>query len=99
MGPSPADSSDALNDLPLGPVSAVTADAELQDVIRQARPGALTATEQRVAELAASGRSNHEIARSLFMSPKTVEWNLSKVYRKLRVHSRTELTAKLAARR
>jgi hypothetical protein len=33
----PTDSSDALNDLPLGPVSVVTADAELQDVIRQAR--------------------------------------------------------------
>jgi DNA-binding CsgD family transcriptional regulator len=36
------------------------------------------------------------VARELFMSPKTVEWNLSKVYKKLHVRSRSELAAKFA---
>jgi LuxR family maltose regulon positive regulatory protein len=46
----------------------------------------------------ALGRSNAEAARELFMSPKTVEWNLSKIYKKLHVRSRAELAAKLAKR-
>jgi DNA-binding NarL/FixJ family response regulator len=56
----------------------------------------LTATEQQIADLVATGKYNHEVARALHVSPKTVEWNLSKVYKKLRVSSRTELAAKLA---
>jgi DNA-binding NarL/FixJ family response regulator len=77
------------------------AEAELRSVAgrRPARPTALTATEERIARLVADGCSNHEVARRLFMSPKTVEWNLSKVYRKLHVRSRTELAAKLPAAR
>jgi DNA-binding CsgD family transcriptional regulator len=63
---------------------------------RPFRAGALTATEQRVADLVAAGRSNAEVAHELFLSPKTVEWNLSKIYKKLHVRSRAELTAKLA---
>jgi ATP/maltotriose-dependent transcriptional regulator MalT len=63
---------------------------------RPSRPGALTPTEERVALLVASGRSNAEVAHELYMSPKTVEWNLSKIYKKLHVRSRTELAAKLA---
>ncbi|MFC6155553.1 helix-turn-helix transcriptional regulator [Kribbella jiaozuonensis] len=51
----------------------------------------LTATERRVAELVAAGRSNHETAAELFMSVKTVEANLTRIYRKLAVRSRTEL--------
>jgi DNA-binding CsgD family transcriptional regulator len=51
----------------------------------------LTATERRVAELVASGRSNQEAAAELFMSVKTVEANLTRIYRKLSVRSRTEL--------
>jgi DNA-binding CsgD family transcriptional regulator len=43
----------------------------------------------------AAGRSNAEVAKELVISPRTVEWNLSKIYRKLRVRSRAELTAKL----
>ena len=63
---------------------------------RARQTAALTPTEQQVAELVATGKSNHEVAQALHVSPKTVEWNLSKVYKKLRVSSRTELAAKLA---
>jgi DNA-binding CsgD family transcriptional regulator len=56
----------------------------------------LTATEQRVAELIASGLSYRETADALFISPKTVQWNLSKIYRKLGIRSRSELPARLA---
>jgi DNA-binding NarL/FixJ family response regulator len=58
----------------------------------------LNPTEQRIAELVAKGCTNHEVASRLYFSPKTVEWNLSKIYRKLHVRSRTELAAKLAKR-
>ncbi|MCT7661833.1 ATP-binding protein [Mycobacterium deserti] len=51
----------------------------------------LTASEQRVAELAASGVTNREMAAVLFISPKTVEANLSRIYRKLNIRSRAEL--------
>jgi DNA-binding CsgD family transcriptional regulator len=51
----------------------------------------LTTTERRVAEFVASGHSNQETAAALFMSVKTVEANLSRIYRKLSVRSRTEL--------
>jgi DNA-binding CsgD family transcriptional regulator len=64
---------------------------------RAAAPGTLTATEERVAELVAAGRTYREAADALFVSPKTVQWNLSKIYRKLGVRSRAELAAKLAA--
>jgi DNA-binding CsgD family transcriptional regulator len=55
----------------------------------------LTATEERVAGLAASGRANKEIAAELFMSVHTVEAHLSRVYRKLGIRSRTELAQRL----
>jgi DNA-binding NarL/FixJ family response regulator len=55
----------------------------------------LTARERDVAELVANGNSNNQVARVLLMSTKTVEWNLSKIYRKVHVSSRTELAAKL----
>jgi DNA-binding CsgD family transcriptional regulator len=51
----------------------------------------LTSTERRIAELAAEGRTNREIADRLFLTPKTVEWNLTRVYHKLGVRSRTQL--------
>jgi DNA-binding CsgD family transcriptional regulator len=63
---------------------------------RRVSDGALTETERRVVELVATGRSNREVARELVLSTKTVEWNLSKVYRKLGVRSRAELAARLA---
>jgi DNA-binding CsgD family transcriptional regulator len=51
----------------------------------------LTPSERRVAELAASGMTNRSVATALFISPKTVDANLSRVYRKLGIHSRAEL--------
>jgi DNA-binding CsgD family transcriptional regulator len=56
----------------------------------------LTGTERRVAELAAAGRTNSEIAKDLFVSVRTVESQLSAAYRKLGVRSRTELAAALS---
>ena len=57
----------------------------------------LTETERRIAELAADGRSNREIAGELFVSERTVEANLTRAYRKLGVRSRTELARRLPA--
>jgi ATP/maltotriose-dependent transcriptional regulator MalT len=51
----------------------------------------LTASEQRVAELAACGLTNRDIAAAVFISPKTVEANLARIYRKLGIHTRAEL--------
>ncbi|HEX6351243.1 MAG TPA: AAA family ATPase [Candidatus Dormibacteraeota bacterium] len=58
---------------------------------------ALTPTEQRVAELAGTGRTNREVAATLGISPKTVEANLARVYQKLDIHSRAELGRRMAA--
>ena len=58
--------------------------------------GALTASERRVAALAAEGSSNRDIAQALFVTPKTVEVHLSNAYRKLGIRSRRELTGALA---
>jgi DNA-binding CsgD family transcriptional regulator len=59
--------------------------------LRPSRDGGLTDTEHKVAELVAAGRTNKEVAAELFLSVKTVESNLSRIYRKLGVRSRTEL--------
>lgn len=58
--------------------------------------GRLTLAERRVAERAAKGMSNKEIAADLFIAAKTVEMNLSTVYRKLGIRSRAALSAALA---
>jgi DNA-binding CsgD family transcriptional regulator len=52
---------------------------------------ALTASERRVAQLAADGMSNKEIAQTLFVTIKTVEVHLTSAYRKLEISSRTQL--------
>ena len=62
---------------------------------RAPAPFDLTPTESTVADLVSEGATNQEVAARLFMSPKTVEWNLSRIYRKLGVRSRTELAALL----
>jgi DNA-binding NarL/FixJ family response regulator len=61
-------------------------------------PVGLTPTEQEVAELVASGLTNREAARALFLSVSTVEANLRRIYSKLGVRSRTELSRRLSER-
>jgi DNA-binding NarL/FixJ family response regulator len=56
----------------------------------------LTPSERRVAEMAAKGPTNREIAQALFVTPKTVEVHLSSAYRKLGISSRAQLSAALA---
>jgi DNA-binding CsgD family transcriptional regulator len=74
------------------PLWAEHARAELaRTKVSPAHDARLTPTERRVAELAASGMTNRDVAAALFISPKTVEHNLSRVYRKLGIHSRAEL--------
>jgi DNA-binding CsgD family transcriptional regulator len=62
---------------------------------RTASTGHLTATERQVARLAAAGRTNVEVAEQLFLSRKTVAAHLTKVYAKLGVRSRVELSRRL----
>jgi DNA-binding CsgD family transcriptional regulator len=64
--------------------------------LRRSSGDELTAAERRVAELAAQGMTNREVAAALFLSPKTVEANLSRTYRKLGITSRAELGARMA---
>ena len=76
------------------PLWADRARAELAGAGRRARRPAqdgLTPAEQRVAELAASGLTNRDVAATLFISSKTVEATLARVYRKLGIRSRAEL--------
>ena len=53
-------------------------------------PGGLSDREVEVLALVAGGATNAEVAKSLFLSPRTVDWHLSSIYTKLRVRSRTE---------
>jgi DNA-binding CsgD family transcriptional regulator len=66
---------------------------------RTASDGDLSETERRIVELVVAGRRNREVATELSLSPNTVAWNLSKIYRKLGVSSRTELAAHMPATR
>ena len=59
---------------------------------------ALTASERRVAQMAAEDLSNKEIAQALFVTVKTVEQHLGRVYRKLDISSRRQLGAALGLR-
>lgn len=58
----------------------------------------LTPTERRVAELVAAGSTNKDIAATLFVTVRTVEANLTRIYDKLGIHSRTELVILLSRR-
>jgi DNA-binding CsgD family transcriptional regulator len=66
---------------------------------RPPAPMELTGTEQRVAELAARGLTNRQVAEVVFLTAKSVEGVLARVYRKLGISSRAELGATMAARR
>jgi DNA-binding CsgD family transcriptional regulator len=72
-------------------------EAELARVGGQAGVGELTPTERRIADQVVAGRTNREIAGALFISVKTVEANLSRIFHKLGVRSRTQLISSLTA--
>jgi DNA-binding CsgD family transcriptional regulator len=66
--------------------------------LRHSEGDALTASERRIAELAAAGLTNRLIAETVFVSTKTVEANLARAYLKLGIHSRAELGRVMAER-
>ena len=75
---------------------AVRAEAELRRIGgRRSSGDELTPAERRVAEHVARGESNKQVAAALYLSPKTVEGHLRSIFRKLGVHSRSELTRKV----
>jgi DNA-binding CsgD family transcriptional regulator len=57
--------------------------------------GQLTAQEAHIAELAAEGRTNPEIAAALYISPRTVEWHLRKIFAKVGINTRRQLRTSL----
>jgi DNA-binding CsgD family transcriptional regulator len=65
---------------------------------RAAKPGALTPAEERVAALVAEGKTNREVAAALFLSDRTVEGHLSRVFAKLNIKHRAEIAPALAER-
>ena len=67
--------------------------------MRRAPAEELTESERRVAELTAKGMTRRQVSRAAFVSPKTVDATLVRVYRKLGVRSRAELGARMAVRR
>ena len=80
------------------PVWAENARVELARIGgRAASEGELTEAERRIAEQVAAGKSNKEAALALFLSVHTVDSALKRIYRKLEVHSRTELSHRLNA--
>lgn len=66
--------------------------------VRHAAQTDLTPVEERIALLVTEGHTNREIATALSISPKTVEANLTRIFRKLNVRSRTELAVRTADR-
>jgi DNA-binding CsgD family transcriptional regulator len=81
----------------------VAARAESELLATGARPrrialsgvASLTPSERRVAQMAAEGPTNREIAQALFVTQRTVEVHLTSIYRKLRISSRSQLAAAL----
>jgi DNA-binding CsgD family transcriptional regulator len=67
--------------------------------VRRADGAELTAAERRVADLVATGLTNAQVATRLFMAPRTVEAHLTRIYRKLGVHTRTEMSGHLGPSR
>lgn len=74
---------------PVAPVIATAIDPALD---------ALSPAEWRVAEAVAGGLTNREVAATLFLSVKTVDFHLQQIYRKLAIRSRTELAVRVAGR-
>jgi DNA-binding CsgD family transcriptional regulator len=62
-------------------------------------PEKLTPQELQVALQVAEGKTNRDVAAALFLSPKTVEFHLTRIYRKLNIHSRAELVRLFSSQR
>jgi DNA-binding NarL/FixJ family response regulator len=71
--------------------------SELARVGGRRSAGGLTPAEKRIAQLVAAGYSNKQIASQLFVTVRTVETHLTKVYSKLDVHSRAGLARRFPA--
>jgi DNA-binding CsgD family transcriptional regulator len=80
------------------PIWAERARTELARLPVRRAPAGLTPSEENIARLVASGLTNKEVAERAFVSPKTVEANLARVYDKLGVRSRAELGRIMAER-
>ena len=89
--PRPATASPSMGATPWAEQAA----AELERVAPGRATGALTEDEARIAALVAEGRRNREIAADLYVSVATVEAHLTRIYRKLGVRSRTELSRRM----
>jgi DNA-binding CsgD family transcriptional regulator len=73
--------------------------AELRRISgRAATPGALTPAEERVAALVCEGKTNREVAAALYLSDRTVEGHLARIFGKLGIRHRTELAGALQTR-
>ncbi len=57
----------------------------------------MTRQERQVASIVGRGATNREAAEQLFLSPRTIDFHLRNIYKKLRVRSRTELAVRIAA--
>ncbi|MES1193449.1 MAG: helix-turn-helix transcriptional regulator, partial [Solirubrobacterales bacterium] len=71
-------------------------DAAEKSAVAAAGLEELTAHELQIARLVAYGMTNREVAAKLFLSPKTIEYHLSQIYRKLDLRSRTQLASLMA---
>ena len=77
--------------------SELAVSGDVNQRLRRVDTGVLTAQELQVALHVAKGLTNREVASVLFLSPKTIEFHLTRVYRKLDVRSRAELVRVLVA--
>jgi ATP/maltotriose-dependent transcriptional regulator MalT len=76
--------------------AAAEGDAAEKSAVAAAGLEELTAHELQIARLVAYGMTNREVAGKLFLSPKTIEYHLSQIYRKLDLRSRTQLASLMA---
>ncbi len=79
------------------PIQEEQADLELASLGGRRAEGELTPVEERIAALVSAGQTNREVAATLFMSVRTVESHLGRIYRKLGLRSRTELARRLSS--
>jgi DNA-binding CsgD family transcriptional regulator len=80
-----------------GGAAAAEGDSAQKEAVAAAGLDELTAHELQIARLVAYGMTNREVAAKLFLSPKTIEYHLSQIYRKLDLRSRTQLASLMAS--